>query len=102
MTAHDVAPAFARRLIDYRPRDGVEAADVERLRALLAAAANPWQRGTSLHVTGSALVVHPPTRRVLLRWHSRQQAWLQIGGHADPGENDPLWTALREGAEETG
>jgi 8-oxo-dGTP pyrophosphatase MutT (NUDIX family) len=55
-----------------------------------------------LHVTGSALIVHPPTARVLLRWHQRQQAWLQVGGHGDPGESDPLDVARREAAEETG
>src|SRR5262249_10084777 len=43
-----------------------------------------------------------PTRRVLLRWHERMQAWLQVGGHADPGEGDPLEIALREAREETG
>jgi 8-oxo-dGTP pyrophosphatase MutT (NUDIX family) len=46
--------------------------------------------------------VHPPTARVLLRWHQRRQAWLQVGGHGDPGEADPLAIALREAAEETG
>nr|WP_277349776.1 NUDIX domain-containing protein [Planosporangium thailandense] len=55
-----------------------------------------------MHVTASALIVHPPTARVLLRWHARQQAWLQVGGHADPGELDPVAIALREGREETG
>ena len=55
-----------------------------------------------LHVTASALIVHPPTQRVLLRWHQRQQAWLQVGGHGEPGESDPLEVALREGGEETG
>jgi 8-oxo-dGTP pyrophosphatase MutT (NUDIX family) len=55
-----------------------------------------------LHLTASALIGHPPTRRVLLRWHERIQAWLQVGGHADPGENDPVAIALREAAEETG
>ncbi|HEX6658330.1 MAG TPA: NUDIX domain-containing protein, partial [Ilumatobacter sp.] len=45
---------------------------------------------------------HPPSRRVLLRWHARQQAWLQVGGHGDPGETDPLRIAIREGLEETG
>ena len=39
---------------------------------------------------------------MLLRWHQRQQAWLQVGGHADPGESDPLAIALREAREETG
>jgi 8-oxo-dGTP pyrophosphatase MutT (NUDIX family) len=78
-----------------------EATDVARVRRLIAAGA-PWDRTAPLHVTASALVVHPPTRRVLLRWHQRQQAWLQIGGHGDPGEDDPLAVALREGGEETG
>jgi 8-oxo-dGTP pyrophosphatase MutT (NUDIX family) len=39
---------------------------------------------------------------VLLRWHQRQQAWLQVGGHGDPGESDPLAIATREAHEETG
>ncbi|NJC84658.1 NUDIX domain-containing protein [Planosporangium mesophilum] len=85
----------------YVPRTATEAADLERVHALLAAG-DPWSRSISLHVTASALIVHPPTRRVLLRWHARQQTWLQTGGHADPGETDPLAIALREGREETG
>jgi 8-oxo-dGTP pyrophosphatase MutT (NUDIX family) len=89
-------------LTRYRPQDEAEAADVERVRALATAAPDPWLRSTPLHVTGSALIVHPATRRVLLRWHQRQQAWLQVGGHGDPGESDPLVIALREAAEETG
>jgi 8-oxo-dGTP pyrophosphatase MutT (NUDIX family) len=39
---------------------------------------------------------------VLLRWHQRQQSWLQVGGHVDPGESSPPAVALREAAEETG
>ena len=61
-----------------------------------------WSRTAPLHVTASALILEPSSRRVLLRWHERQQAWLQVGGHADPGEVDPLAVARREGAEETG
>lgn len=53
-------------------------------------------------MTGSALMVHPSSGRVLLRWHERMQRWLQIGGHGDPGESDPLAVALRERREETG
>jgi 8-oxo-dGTP pyrophosphatase MutT (NUDIX family) len=78
-----------------------EESDLARLRAV-ARSADPWGRATPLHVTGSALVVHPPSGRVLLRWHQRQEAWLQVGGHGDPGEDDPLAVALREGHEETG
>jgi 8-oxo-dGTP pyrophosphatase MutT (NUDIX family) len=75
---------------------------VATLRQMVAVSADPWTRASQLHVTGSALVVHPPTRRVLLRWHERQQAWLQVGGHADPGETDPFQIARREAREETG
>jgi 8-oxo-dGTP pyrophosphatase MutT (NUDIX family) len=83
------------------PGDDTEAVDLARLRAV-AGTADPWSRRTALHLTGSALVVHPATERVLLRWHQRQQAWLQVGGHGDPGEDDPLAIALREAQEETG
>ena len=74
--------------------------DAERVRSLLGG--SPWDRSTPLHVTGSALVVHPASGRVLLRWHARQHAWLQVGGHGDPGEDDPFAVALREAGEETG
>ena len=86
----------------YRPRDPAEAADVSRVRALAESADDPWLRTIPLHVTASALIVHPDSGRVLLRWHQRQHAWLQVGGHADPGETDPLAIALREAEEETG
>ena len=85
----------------YLPRTDAEARDLERVRALAGQGA-AWSRAEPLHVTASALVVHPPTRRLLLRWHERQQAWLQVGGHADPGESDPLAVACREAVEETG
>ncbi len=85
----------------YQPRSSDEAADVERIRRV-AAQGDAWSRARPLHATGSALIVHPPTRRVLLRWHERQQAWLQVGGHGDPGETDPFTIALREAQEETG
>lgn len=89
-------------LDDYRPLGDREIADTARVRELFAAADDPWLRTTPLHATASAVVVHPESERVLLRWHERQQAWLQVGGHGDPGEHDPLAIALREGYEETG
>ncbi|MCU1490999.1 MAG: hydrolase [Acidimicrobiaceae bacterium] len=55
-----------------------------------------------MHLTGSALVVHPPTGRVLLRWHEHLGRYLHVGGHGDPGESDPYAVALREATEETG
>jgi 8-oxo-dGTP pyrophosphatase MutT (NUDIX family) len=86
----------------YRAAGETEAADVARMTRLAAAEQNPWARSLPLHFTASAVVVHPPTRRVLLRWHARLGRWLQVGGHGDPGEGDPLAIALREAAEETG
>jgi 8-oxo-dGTP pyrophosphatase MutT (NUDIX family) len=93
----DLVGALAR----FRPRSTTETAAVARIREL-AATGDPWSRASPLHVTGSAVVVHPPTGRVLLRWHERMRRWLHVGGHVDPGETSPLATALREGREETG
>jgi 8-oxo-dGTP pyrophosphatase MutT (NUDIX family) len=94
--------SIAALLRDYQPAGDAEATDVGRVSRLVRTCANPWSRETALHLTGSALIVHVPTARVLLRWHPRQRAWLQVGGHADPGECDPLAIAVREGIEETG
>ncbi|HET6953919.1 MAG TPA: NUDIX domain-containing protein [Acidimicrobiales bacterium] len=95
-------PGVAEALAAHRPGDEMEAADVARIQALIAAGGDPWSRSQPVHVTGSALVVHPPTGRVLLRWHVRMGSWLQVGGHGDPGESSPLAVARREGREETG
>ena len=92
---------LAAVLAGHHPRGRQEAADLARARALLEAD-DPFGRATPIHVTGSAVVVHPPTGLVLLRWHERLQAWMQVGGHAYRGEVDPFVTALRESAEETG
>jgi len=89
-------------LSGYQAAGETEAADLERMTRLAATVADPWSRSLPLHFTASALVVHPESRRVLLRWHVRQGRWLQVGGHGDPGETDPLRIALREATEETG
>jgi 8-oxo-dGTP pyrophosphatase MutT (NUDIX family) len=95
-------PSLLELLAHYRPDGRAETADLARTKALATGGADPWSRRSPLHVTASALIVHPASGRVLLRWHQRQRAWLQVGGHADPGEADPLAIALREAAEETG
>jgi ADP-ribose pyrophosphatase YjhB (NUDIX family) len=89
-------------LTGYQAAGEAEAADVARMTRLAATVADPWSRSQPLHFTGSALVMHPESRRVLLRWHTRHGRWLQVGGHGDPGESDPLQIALREAREETG
>ena len=105
MTPDSSRSPLAVLLDGYRPEGETETADLRRIRALTRSAesaGDPWRRDLPLHVTASALVVHPPTARVLLRWHQRQRAWLQVGGHGDPGESDPLAIARREAGEETG
>jgi 8-oxo-dGTP pyrophosphatase MutT (NUDIX family) len=93
--------ALTEALARLQPRSDAEAAALTQV-VELAQAGDPWSRATALHVTCSALVVHPGSGRVLLRWHQRQQAWIQVGGHADPGESDPFAIAVREAVEETG
>jgi 8-oxo-dGTP pyrophosphatase MutT (NUDIX family) len=88
-------------LTGYQAAGATEAADLNRMLGL-AAAPDAWSRTTPLHFTASALVVHPQSARVLLRWHVKHRKWLQVGGHGDPGETDPLAIALREAREETG
>jgi 8-oxo-dGTP pyrophosphatase MutT (NUDIX family) len=102
VTASSLASPIQDLLSRYRPQGEPETADLARIRELARTAADPWTRAIPLHVTASAVIVHPETGRVLLRWHQRQQAWLQVGGHGDPGESDALAIALREAAEETG
>jgi len=99
--AHPDHAELTAALDAFAPGSAAEVADVARIRALVAAG-DPYSRSLPLHVTCSALVVHPPSGRVLLRWHERQQSWLQVGGHVDPGESSPSAVALREAEEETG
>ncbi|MGP4043274.1 NUDIX hydrolase [Streptomyces sp. 2A115] len=96
-THHTVIEVLTR----YRPKTPAELADVDRVRALIEAG-DPWHRSNPLHITASALIVHPDSGRILLRRHPRHESWFLVGGHADPDEHDPLAIALREGQEETG
>jgi len=99
-----VPPALAGVLAGYEPASSAEAGDLARLRDAAAepGPGSPWDRRRAVHATASAVVVHPPTGRVLLRWHERMGSWLLVGGHGDEGEDVPYAVARREAEEETG
>src|SRR6188768_1998011 len=56
---------------------------------------------TASHPTGSAAVLDPNARKVLLVHHDKTGLWLFPGGHVEDGEA-PWDTAVREVLEETG
>ncbi len=53
------------------------------------------------HVNGSAWVLSPDEKKVLLTHHKKLNRWLQLGGHSD-GNPDTWSVALREATEESG
>jgi 8-oxo-dGTP pyrophosphatase MutT (NUDIX family) len=53
------------------------------------------------HLTGSAWIVSPDRKSVLLTHHGKLDKWLQLGGHAD-GDSDLAAVAMREAHEESG
>jgi len=61
-----------------------------------------WRACRAGHLTGSALVVDPSRRRVLLTLHPKVGRWLQLGGHCEPGDRTMVAVALREAVEEGG
>lgn len=60
-----------------------------------------YDRKIEHHFTGSAIILHPATRRVLLTFHPGFQIWQQLGGH-DEGEGHPVAVSAREAFEESG
>jgi len=75
---------------------------VDTVRRFVAAHRDCFERSCAPgHVTGSAWILSPDRRQVLLLRHRKLGRWLQPGGHAD-GDPDVLAVALREAQEETG
>lgn len=60
-----------------------------------------WRTCVPGHLTGSAWIVSPCRRHVLLTHHRKLDKWLQLGGHAD-GDADLRRVAHREAVEESG
>lgn len=53
------------------------------------------------HATGSCFVLDTTGRSALI-FHRNLKLWVQPGGHAEPGERDPLAVSVREAEEELG
>lgn len=86
----------------HTPSDDKEARD--RLQIMALCQQHPQVRSRECmpgHLTGSGLVVHAASGRLLLNHHRKLDRWLQFGGHFE-GERLPDAVALREGREESG
>ncbi len=89
------------RLSRHEAADASERDSVRRIQELLETAAEPFsRRQPEGHVTGSAMVLGPDGRALLLH-HARLGLWVQPGGHVEDGES-PEAAALREAREESG
>ena len=83
------------------PEDLREAAALRRTRAYLRWLPRPFdEHADPTHVTASAVVLDG-LGRVLLHRHRLLGAWMQPGGHLEPGEA-PADACVRETLEETG
>lgn len=99
--SHDLAVARAM-VLDARPGAPEQEANRAQILAFLDRHPDALHRSCREgHLTGSALVVDPSTRRVLFLFHGKVRRWLQPGGHAD-GDANLAHVALREAQEETG
>ena len=61
-----------------------------------------WKHGPSAHFTASCLVLDATGSLALLTLHKKAGAWLQFGGHFEPGDTDAHAAAQREAQEESG
>lgn len=91
-------------LATHVPFDSKERADLAAMCVYAQTLPHPFSRKQwPAHFTGSAVVVDPAGKRVLLLLHGKLKRWLQPGGHAEVVDGgDVLQTALREAREETG
>ncbi len=86
----------------YLERHPDELVPVDHIRQFVRVHENCFDRAClEGHITGSAWIVSPDQRDVLLTHHAKLDRWLQLGGHSD-GDADPFQVALREAREESG
>ena len=97
------APAAARAaIVAARPGEPSHEAHRATMLAFLDAHPEALDRHCAAgHLTGSAMVVDPASRRFLLMLHAKLGRWFQPGGHAD-GDGDLAAVAWKEATEETG
>jgi len=60
-----------------------------------------WRSCLEGHLTASALIIDPVSKKILLIHHKKLDLWLQPGGHAD-GDGNLVHVAAKEVIEETG
>ena len=98
----DPLARIVRALDAHQPADAKETDDIQLIKRLIAEHPDIISQSCEVgHITASALIVDPKSRRVLLHYHKRLGRWLQVGGHAEY-ETDFSQVALREAMEETG
>lgn len=87
----------------HAPDDEQDRARVAFLRHLAEHPADGmWRECAAGHITASTAVLDASGTRVLLTLHSKIKAWLQLGGHCEPGDETLAGAALREATEESG
>ncbi|WP_020496343.1 NUDIX hydrolase [Sciscionella marina] len=99
MNVHADALATLR---DWRPESRGQESLREAFLGFLEAREDSCSRECAAgHVTASALVVDAGGSDTLLTLHPRVGAWLQLGGHCEPGDENLRTAALREASEES-
>ena len=102
MSLHDDARAVLARWTPYADEPEQQALREEFLAFLEERPDAMWRSCVDGHLTGSALVLSADRRRVLLTLHPKVGAWLQMGGHCEPGDATLRDAATREALEESG